>query len=381
MFAELLLASTIQIGPFWQQSDGGKALCPFWSSKTVPEAGRSAQVDTTDVLWPLFTSHRDWWRFCLLAHYQEQKDGGWQFDVLPLWFNGVDPKKGSYWGLFPLWGTHPHFLFVYDLEFCLWPLWMRYRMPRPSTPFGDDPWMTSNAVLFPFFHWRDDGSWGVWPLCGVGHQRESDHAYALWPIATWATYRKDRDTAGAGRSWMLWPLWASVERERESQWSFIPPLFSHAKTPSGSRIRCPWPLFELERTSSRDRLSVFPLYERTVSKGYGDGAVEASVTRFGWRLAEFYFDGKGELEESRVFPFWTKNRDFLRIWPFWSSESLDRKGEVVRSRCLELFPIRWVDAIDRNLAPYWTFYESVSNPIYTDHSLFWGLVKWRTYGK
>jgi hypothetical protein len=380
MFAESLLLAALQIGPFWQQREGSAALCPLWSHERVEATARRAEVDTTDVLWPVFASHRDWWRFCFFTHYQEQQDGGWQFEVMPIWFNGNDPDEGSYWGLFPVWGHHPHILLLNDVDFCLWPLWMRYRTPRPSS-VENGGWMTSNVVLFPFFHWRDDGSWGVWPLCGTGYRRESDHRYALWPVATWASYRADRDTAGAGYSWMFWPLWASIERERESQWMFIPPLFGYAKTPQGDRIRCPWPLFELERTSAKRRLSVFPLYEDVALKRYGDGGVDSRVVRFGWRLVELYRGTDGELEESRVFPLWTKGRGMFRIWPLWSTESLDANGEARRSRFLELFPIRWVESIDRNWAPYWTLYESVSNPIYTDHSLFWGIIRWRTFAK
>lgn len=382
MFAEFLVFASLQIGPFWQQTDNSMALCPFWSSETVEADGRHAEVDTTDVLWPVFTSHRDWWRFCLFTHYQEQQDGGWQFEIMPIWFNGKDVDDGSYWGLFPLWGHHPHVLMLNDWDFCLWPLWMRYKTPRSQTrgEEGDD-WMTSNVVLFPFFHWRDDGSWGVWPLCGVGHQRESDHYYALWPIATWASYRADRDTGGAGYSWMFWPLWASIERERESQWMFVPPFFGYAKTPFGSRIRAPWPFFELERTTAKRRISVFPLFEDVRLNRYSNGSSERGATRFGWKLVELYRGEDGRIEETRVFPFWTSGGSIFRVWPFWSSEKEDAAGEVVHTRVLELFPIRWVDAIDRNWAPYWTFYESRSNPICTDHSLFWGIIKWRTYAK
>ena len=381
MFAEVLLASSLQIGPFWRHGEGGAALCPLWSKAVDVPAERSAEADTTDILWPVFTSHRDWWRFCWFMHRQEQIDGGWQFNVIPLWFCGNDPGKGPYWGLFPLWGGHPHVLMMYDWRFAAWPLWMQYRTPRPSRPFGDDPWMTSNVVLFPFFHWRDDGSWGLWPVCGTGHRRESDHFYALWPVATWASYRADRDTAGAGRSWMLWPLFGSVERERERQSLFLPPFFSLAETPHGRRVRCPWPLFEMESTAERDRLSVFPLFERTRLRSYATGRPQSEVTRFGWRLVELYRGPEGELEESRVFPLWTKGRGFFRLWPFWSSTPVDRRGEVVRSRCLELFPVKWVDAVDRNWAPYWTFYESEKNPVCTSHSLFWGIFKWRTFGR
>lgn len=369
MLANLLLAvAAFQVGPFYEQRSDFAALRPVWSS----------EKEATDVLWPVFTSHRDWWRFCWFTHYQENGADGFQFEILPLWFNGrTDGTDESYWGLFPIWGSHPHFLLMYDLRFCLWPVWTQYRMPRPK----EKRMMTTNAVLFPFFHWRDDGSWGFWPLYGVNHQRESDHRYALWPIVTWATYREDRDTAGEGSSWMVWPLCARVSRARESQTLVIPPLFSWAETrsrrparPGDSqsefRLRCPWPIFEYERRPNRSRLSVFPLYEDVTDWEFATGKEKAHVLRFGWKLVELYE------QETRVFPFWVSGEDYFRLWPFWESR---RTGEGTScSRLLSLFPIRWVDSVDRNWAKFWTFYERERNPVCTEHSLLWGIVRWRT---
>ena len=376
MFAELLLAATFQVGPFYEQrpADDYLAVRPFYAH----------EGDVDDVLWPVFTSHRDWWRFCFLMHYQSQDDGGWQFDFMPLWFNGHKPQRGEcaaedYWGLFPIYGHHPHLLLMYDIDFALWPVWTRYRMPRPS----EGKWLTTNTVLFPFFSWRDDGAWSFWPLYGINYQRESDHQYVLWPIATCACYREDRDTAGAGCSWMVWPLVGRVDRERERQWLFIPPFFSWAETYSKSwaahgnsapemRLRCPWPIFEWESNARRSRLSVWPLYERVDWRSYNKGDESGSVTRFGWKLVELYDD------ETRVFPFWTSRKDdsYFRLWPFWESETM--KDGSSKSRLLALFPMRWVPSVDRNWSKFWTFYEKESNPVCTYHSLLWGIIRWRT---
>ena len=375
MFAELLLAATFQVGPFYEQrpADDYLAVRPFYAH----------EGDVDDVLWPVFTSHRDWWRFCFLMHYQSQDDGGWQFDFMPLWFNGHKPQRGEYaaedyWGLFPIYGHHPHILLMYDIDFALWPVWTRYRMPRPS----EGKWLTTNTVLFPFFSWRDDGAWSFWPFYGINHQRESDHQYALWPIVTWASYREDRDTAGEGTSWMFWPLYGQVRRARERQDLFIPPFFSWTEVRNrgwlgepGVRLRCPWPIVDIEATSSRDRVSTFPLYEHVTLNSYAQesgGQVSSSVTRFGWKLVELYDD------ETRVFPFWTSRKDdsYFRLWPFWESET--RKDGSSKSRLLALFPMRWVPSVDRNWSKFWTFYEQESNPVCTYHSLLWGIIRWRT---
>jgi len=357
VFADLLLAVAFQVGPFYEQRPASDfyAVRPLWSQ----------EAETTDVLWPVYTQHRDWWRFCLFTHYQDYPNDGYQFEIMPLWFNGRTEQGEEYAGFFPFYGRHPHFLLMYDLEFCLWPVWTKYRMPRPS----QDAWLTSHAVLFPFFSWRDDGAWGAWPLYGVNYQRESDHRYALWPVITWASYREDRDTAGEGISWMVWPLWAFVDRAREKQSMFLPPFFSWMESKDGWRLRCPWPLVEVERRTSRHRTSVFPLWEHEELFSYGDGQPSSDVTRFGWRLVEIYPD------ETRVFPFWTSGRNHFRLWPFY--ESFEEKG-TSRSSVLALFPITWVDQIDRNWSAFWTFYGNKADAKGTDHSLFWGLIRWRT---
>jgi len=376
VFAELLLAATFQIGPFYEQrpADDYLAVRPFYAH----------EGDVDDVLWPVFTSHRDWWRFCFFLHYQNQDDGGWQFDFIPLWFNGHKPQRGEsaaedYWGLFPIYGHHPHILLMYDIDFALWPVWTRYRMPRPS----EGKWLTTNTVLFPFFSWRDDGAWSFWPLYGINHQRESDHQYALWPIVTWANYREDRDTAGEGSSWMVWPLYGQIRRARERQDLFIPPFFSWTETYSKSwaahgnsapemRLRCPWPIFEWESNARRSRLSIWPLYERVDWRSYDKGDAAGSVTRFGWKLVELYDN------ETRVFPFWTSRKDdsYFRLWPFWETEAM--KDGSSKSRLLGLFPMRWVPSVDRNWSKFWTFYEKETNPVCTYHSLLWGIIRWRT---
>ena len=357
MFTEALLAIAFQIGPFYEQRTDLAALRPIYAEES----------ETTDVLWPVFTAHRDWWRAFFFIHYQDYAERGYQFEIDPVWWNGRDEHGDFYCGFFPLGGYHPHALLMYDAKFALWPLWHQYKMPRKSAADG---WMETNAVLWPFIHWREDGSWGFWPLYVQNHQRESDHYTVLWPLVTWATYRADRDTGGDGYSWMFFPLWAEVDREREKQSMFLPPLFSYAETPQGWRLRCPWPLFEMEHRTTEERLSIFPFYESSKLLTYKSEEPSSSVTRFGWKFIELYDD------ETRVFPFWVSRKDdsYFRLWPFWESERGEDKVE--RSRFLSVFPIRWVPAVNRNWSKFWTFYERERQEDKTHNSLLWGIIQW-----
>ena len=370
----LLASAAFQILPFYQQ----KPAADYYAVRPL----YAHEGDTTDVVWPVFTMHRDWWRFCMIMSWQDYNDeaGGYQFTLLPIWFNGRDREEDLYMGLFPVAGYHPHIGMMWDFKFALWPLWHQYKMPRAirnADGTRTQTWMTTNAILFPFFAWRDDGAWSFWPLYGYNRRRESDHRYVLWPLITWAGYREDRDTSGDGYSWMAWPFYGRVRRERETQDLYLPPFFSFVETRSPRaektrRIRCPWPFVDLETTPSRRRISIWPFYERTIDIEYRTGLSEAAVTRFGWKFIELYDD------ETRVFPLWASGRSHFRLWPFYESET-DRKTQITTGRFLSLMPIRWVPQIDRNWAKFWTFYENEETPLYTDHSVLWGIIKWRTH--
>jgi hypothetical protein len=356
VLSSILLALSLQVGPFFEARENFHALRPVYA----------VQDETLDVLWPVFSKHDSWWRFLVLAHYREGDDGSYQFSLSPIWFNGMSGTGQGYCGLFPIAGYHPHIGMMWDLKFGLWPIWTQYKNPRPS----ENKWMETNSVLFPFFSYRDDGSWSVWPFYGVNHRRESDHRYVLWPLVNWALYRADRDTAGSGYSWMVMPFWGRVKREREDQTFILPPFISYAKMANGAfRLRAPWPLFEKENNKSRERFSVWPFYERTVDYGFKTSEKRSEVTRLGWKLVELYDD------ETRVFPFWVSSKNYFRLWPLYDSST---ENGVECSRVLSLFPIRHVPQIERSWSKFWTFYERRKCVHGVEHALFWGIFNWRS---
>lgn len=400
--------------PFYEQrfvSYGeGRPEASFFAVRPFYSQVRDPVSDTRiwDVLWPVATchSHNDaaWWR--VLNFYGDRRynpDGSvldHSFWIFPVWFNGRTREGTSYWGLFPFYGTHPHFLFMDDIHFAFWPFYMDYSVKGVRT----------HSVCWPFISWKDSPreSLGIWPFYGHTRRRESDHWYVLWPLFTWASYESDRDTSGAGFSWMFWPLWGAVNREREFQAYLLPPFFSYAETDDVRRWRMPWPLVDVEIGRERNRVSVWPLYEHITGFSYssGEGGADAAppaeehTWRIGWKLVErtrletdrslekrfsffpFYTDEdlwakpKASAANGGETPAATLKSSYFRIWPFYASAT--ENGET-RRRFLELNPIRHSGGTERNWAPFWTFYTNETRKDGTTrHTLFWGLIKFTT---
>ena len=358
--AALLLAQAgvaeVNIGPLFEHDPQRNftAVRPFWSTT----------AETEDFVWPLGTWHSSgngfWYRFAFLAYGHEGS-----FNLFPLWFSETDRQNDEFrWALFPLCGSHPHMLFMDDIHFVLWPLYMDYSVKD----------VRSRAVLWPFFSWKEKPreAVGIWPFFGWSRQRESMHRYVMWPFLTWADYDSDRDTSGAGKSGMIWPIFGAVERERETQMLVLPPFFSWARTPETWRLRCPWPFVDLEFGARRDRWSVWPLVERSVQKRYADGSAVDVIWRFGWQLAE------KTNSRLNVFPFLTVEKDFMRVWPFWSRRIEDGRETV---KVLDLVPVRNAGGVVRNWEPFWSLYSSEDLPDGRTRRKFLFNFFWWTSGK
>ena len=375
--------SRLRLGPFYERrvmSDGSSfsAVRPFYS-RTV-EAG--AQETVTDSLWPLATFQRrqeqSWWRV-LMAFGDDldarDPEAGWTFGVFPLWLQGRSRLQEDYWALFPLYGHIPHLWLMEDLSFVLFPCYLRYEVAEREREY----------YLWPFVSRLEEQEGvrrtSVFPFYGHKDTPRQETQYVLWPFWVDTVYK---DTApNPGDAWMLFPIAGQVAREHERQWLAVPPFFSHAQTDTVDRWRMPWPFVQLERTG-RERSRVFwPFYSDRLSDD----------TRYfsGWW---FLFSRErsnlpnGRVERMRLFPFYVnestyaKGKDgaeyerenYLRVWPLFTRV---RTPRVSHFRTLELNPIRYSGGIERNWAPFWTFYERSSLDGEVEHDALWGIINFR----
>ena len=380
-----------RLGPFfeWRSSEERMetfAIRPFfaWERSRI-----NARDTDMEVVWPL--THFGWrgdeyhsrW---LIAFYEDRDvtdrtTSDWSFQLPPLWMNGTD-KGNSYWGLFPIYGHVPRMLFLEDFQWTLFPLWLRYRTAGSRSIYRE-------YILWPFFSLKHDPDvtrWGLWPLFGTKSEPDFDSFYVAWPFYQSYDYHR-RNHNGTG--WMLWPLWMRIDTDTEQGWGTLSPLFSYQTTTDGAmRLRAPWPLFE-RYTDPKESTWMFWRFWGMTHRGTRDGW---------WFLHPITVSQRQKTENLytrrfRVWPFYVTEEnhgyDFAgtphlqsrhwRIWPFFASSWNATEG--LRRRSLVLFPIRDVPAVERNWAPFWTFYSAEQKPgsDAVRHELLWGLIKWTTH--
>lgn len=367
-------------------------LLTFWSFRPFYSRVRDIGTGncTYDFIWPLGTyrthAENSWWRAIIAYGDDRGSDPSWSANVFPFWFSGADRTGKDYWGLFPIYGKHPHLLLMDDWSYVFWPIWQTFMVKG----------VRSKALLWPLVTWKENPRQGigVWPFCGTAILRESQHWYAVWPIVNGARYYEDRDTSGEGFSLMVWPFYGLVDRKKEKQNMFLPPFFSYTKTDSAERWRLPWPFVEVLNSSVRNRVSVFPFYERVEGYSYRKEN-NSNPEEKTWRILWYLLEGSvletktSKFERFSFFPFWTseatwskdiktgemkKTSAYKRLWPFWSRREKDSLG---REQILELNPIRHSEGVERNWSSFWTFWECedmIDGRV--RHSLFWSLFDW-----
>lgn len=380
-----------RLGPFleWGSRDGAVsrvAVRPFfaWERSVLNHRDRDMEV-----VWPL--THFAWrsegyHNRIVLAFWNRvdvtgQRSRDYSLAIPPIWAHGRDEGK-NYWGLFPIWGRLPRFFLTEDFRWGLFPLWLSYRT-------GGSRSVRRDYILWPLFSLKHDPSesrWALWPLYGTKQEPDFDSRFILWPFWNDQTFHAKNHR---GTAWMLWPIMERINADTEQGYGLIPPLFRWSWTTDGAwLLRCPWPLFERYRDPRESTWKSWRFWGMT-HRGSRDGwwclypimlsqrqRTENVYNRV-FRVWPFYVD-----EESHGYDIHGRSRlrtSHFRIWPFFAVDYDEQAG--MRYRSLVLFPIRDVPAVERNWAPFWTFYSATQRPDSNEvlHELFWGLIWWRTH--
>ncbi len=317
-------------------------------------------------------------------------NSSWQDYILPLYFNGRGKDGKRYFALFPI-GGNIRYVFSYKLiRFYLFPLYMK-------TIKSND--IVNYHVLWPIFHKADGENIKkrkVFPLIGYterfGQWRQN---FLLWPLFNWGY---SLDPKAPGKAFGLFPLFAKMwlRQPEKGKWfnsySALFPFFAYAESESSFYLQAPWPFFQYGKRHwgpNSYRLWLWPFYGKTIKRG-------STETFWMWPLYFNYHrpipDGLRKMQY--FFIFWLHAVDenyeentratFTRVWPIGSMLVKEKElddGSVQKERhikILDIFPMRNVHAVDRNMAPIWTIYQYHKGPNGCFHELLWGLVQCRT---
>jgi len=432
-------------GPLFQEFDltltlgsRSEALGPFFYSEVrqdqlgwglPPFASCAYSSDSVwrefDLLYPIVTYDRfgDEYRFQILQLFSFS-GGGLQsghtkdrFTLFPIYFQqrSADSSE-NYTALFPIYGKLRNRLFRSEIDFALWPLYVKTKRSAGSSAVGADEFLsigsrwararrgdvTTYNFIAPIFHLRyGDGlrGWQVWPL--IGHEQKEitvrtnswgdaetvpgyEKSFVLWPV--WLTETREIGSTNASHFRSLFPLYNSLRSpERDSTsylWPFgltltddrvrqyretdvLWPVFVYARGEGKTTTRF-WPLFGLSHNEVMDRnFFLGPLYKHT-------HVVSAPLDRARTQILFFLYSDKRErntdtaLEARRV-----------DLWPLFT-HSRERNGNT-RLQILSIIePILSTSkSVERNYSPIWSIWRSENNPLSgaSSQSLLWNLYR------
>lgn len=340
-----------------------------------------------------------------------------RFTIFPFYFQQRSPDTNqNYTALFPIYGHLKNRIFRSEIDFLLWPLYVK-TVKRPSAgPPSDDlfqgalyQWLsarrgdvTTYNFLLPFFHLRyGDGlfGWQAWPLLGSEHKdvitktnswgdAEQIPGHDKWFFA-WPFFMKQQRGIGSAnpeRELLMFPFYnrlrsplrdstsyltpfgvtitddrARKYREVDVPWPFIAFAWGEGKT-----IRRVWPFFSQAHTASVE--SDFYLWPVYTHKGIKGETLDRQRTRL------LYFLYSRTVEKNTETSAIKTRTDF---WPLFTHQrSFDG-----RTRLQILAPLEPIlpasKSIERNYSPLWSVWRAENNPKTgaRSQSLLWNLYR------
>jgi hypothetical protein len=278
-----------------------------------------------------------WWFLPFFDYRRETTEEGrkWTFFSLPgIYLTRLPDGRNAniFW---PFWGQAEEVLYFDQLEFYLWPLFMRtVKEGRSEYHFP-----------FPFLSYRsapDGGGWRAWPLAGHTWIEDSyDRWFAAWPIFNFNRENLKAAPRHHSTRWTVFPLYSEITQGSLASRTYLWPLFGYADDPATGFWAWdgPWPLVRVRRPGNT-QLSLAPDKQGNVertrfwpfwSEYKGDGLTSYWYL---WPLMnerhEEYFDS--QRDAFQFVPFWTgwKKRSadghthsFKKLWPLYSYERRD----------------------------------------------------------
>jgi len=413
------------LGPFFerrwrpQEATSLTAIRPFFASAF----DTNRQMHVQDFLWPVGTI-RDRhqarsFRFLLAWGQRDDRtgpDGNVRFMIFPLLFAGRAADGEGYLAVFPVGGRLRDFLGQDKISFVLFPLYVHSSMKT----------LDSVDILWPVFSRTCGGDVERFRLFPFYGQSVNGHVwkkrFVLWPL--WTSVRYDYPQS-SGDGFILFPLYGRVKLTDQDTWMLVPPLFRWSVSERLKKVHAPWPVFQYSRGVT-DKLYLWPLAGRKIEGNHRHTfalwpliAVDSLRRRDyeaqrAYALPFFYYESRGntnsaagagkELSLQRLppdggvdgadvgdtaggippiaaaneGPAKTLSGSFIpteRYVMLWPLGSYWRSGCEKEFRMLDLWPVKRVAPIERNLAPFWTIYSHKRVGTASEDEFLWGLFR------
>jgi len=391
----------------------------------VYATNRTADAEEMDFLYPLWTFDRfgdqKRWQFFQIfnqsvGEYQDETIRN-RITVFPFYFHqrSTNPEQ-NYTALLPLYGRLVNRLYYKEIDFVLWPLWVKTLRegtvaPTPETEF-----------VAPFFRWREERRVDVTTynlIAPLFHYREGPglKGWQALPFFSWE--RKDITTRtnkwgeeellpGHRRLTVLWPIFISQDRNlgtpNEEQVRAVLPFFSTLRSPyrdsstylwpigltlTDDRARhykevgAPWPLIVFAHGEGKTTRRVWPLFSHASNASLESAFILWPVWKYNAIHAEtldrrrgriLWFLFSNTVEQNKETDEFRRRVDF---WPLFTH----RKEMDGSTRLQVLAPLEPIlpniDSIERDYSPLWSLWRSEANPQTgaTSQSLLWNLYR------
>jgi hypothetical protein len=237
------------------------AMPPLWSCTRY----REIDATETDVLYPILTYDRFGQEYRIQFCQFFSFSGGVvssadtnvsRFTLFPFYFQQRSPvPEKNYTAVFPFYGQLKNRFFRSEIDFALWPLYVKTkRTAKLAPPVEDESFLgpmhriyqsrrgdiTTYNFVAPIFHVRTGPGltgWQAWPLAGAEHKQ------TLTGTNRWGDPQLE---GGHEKYFALWPVFAleksGLGTTNEEHYAAVLPLFATASSPARDSTTAPWPL-------------------------------------------------------------------------------------------------------------------------------------------
>ena len=413
---------TEAVGPFFYEEQSGAQ--NSWALPPLLSFTHDAGTDSSefDFAYPIISYDRFGaeYRFQLLQLFSfsgggmqsgETKD---RFTLFPFYFQQRSVESNqNYTALFPIYGTLKNRLFRDEINFTLWPLYVKtVRKPGFGTVDADkflslgSRWaksrrgdVTTYNFVAPIFHLRyGDGmsGWQVWPLAGhelkavtsrtnVWGDAESipgyEKSFVVWPL--WLRDTRDIGTTNTSHFKGFLPFYTSLRSPGRDSTTYLWPCgltFTDDRAKKYHETDLLWPIFVYARGEGKTSTRVWPLF----GKARND-TLESDF--YLWPLYKYSRLHSAPLDRERtriLFFLYSDTREQntvtqkaarrVDLWPLFSKSS-DFNGNSRLQALSVLEPILKGKSIERNYSPLWSLWRAERNAQNgaASQSLLWNL--------